>query len=154
MVVAAPKDNKGERLESVPIHGLHVHRIDMVRTLDTIDRFIREGSPHHVITLDASMCVTAKDDAELRNIADGAELVTPDGAGILWACRRFGSPLIERVSGVEIVERRPGSEVRRAAETEGLTSLRTSALQKVFSGISTLHEINRVTFVEELNGTK
>jgi type IV pilus assembly protein PilB len=49
-----------------------------------------------------------------------------------------------------IVERRPGSEVRRAAEAEGLSSLRDSALQKVFSGTSTLHEINRVTFVEEL----
>ncbi|MGB7924831.1 MAG: GspE/PulE family protein [Pyrinomonadaceae bacterium] len=50
-----------------------------------------------------------------------------------------------------IVERRPGSEVRRAAESEGLTSLRESALGKVFSGVSTLHEINRVTFVEEIN---
>jgi type IV pilus assembly protein PilB len=49
-----------------------------------------------------------------------------------------------------IVERRPGSEVRRAAEAEGLTGLRDSALQKVFAGISTLHEINRVTFVEEI----
>ena len=49
-----------------------------------------------------------------------------------------------------IVERRPGSEVRRAAEAEGLTGLRESALQKVFAGISTLHEINRVTFVEEI----
>jgi type IV pilus assembly protein PilB len=49
-----------------------------------------------------------------------------------------------------IVERRPGSEVRRAAEAEGLTGLRESALQKVFTGISTLHEINRVTFVEEI----
>src|SRR3981081_4015564 len=53
-----------------------------------------------------------------------------------------------------IVERRPGSEVRRAAEAEGLTSLRESALKKVFAGVPTLHEINRVTFVEEvtLNG--
>jgi type II secretory ATPase GspE/PulE/Tfp pilus assembly ATPase PilB-like protein len=50
-----------------------------------------------------------------------------------------------------IVERRPGSEVRRAAEAEGLTSLRESALKKVFSGVSTLHEINRVTFVEEVS---
>jgi type IV pilus assembly protein PilB len=49
-----------------------------------------------------------------------------------------------------IVERRPGSEVRRAAEAEGLTSLRDSALKKVFAGVSTLHEINRVTFVEEV----
>jgi len=49
-----------------------------------------------------------------------------------------------------IIERRPGSEVRRAAESEGLKSLRESALQKVFSGVSTLHEINRVTFVEQI----
>jgi type IV pilus assembly protein PilB len=53
-----------------------------------------------------------------------------------------------------IVERRPGSEVRRAAVAEGLTSLRESALRKVFAGISTLHEINRVTFVEEVGGSK
>jgi type IV pilus assembly protein PilB len=49
-----------------------------------------------------------------------------------------------------IIERRPGSEVRRSAEQEGLASLRESALKKVFSGVSTLHEINRVTFVEEV----
>ena len=49
-----------------------------------------------------------------------------------------------------IIERRPGSEVRRAAEREGLRSLRESALRKVFAGVSTLHEINRVTFVEEV----
>jgi type IV pilus assembly protein PilB len=47
-----------------------------------------------------------------------------------------------------ILERRPGSEIRRAARAEGLTSLRESALAKVFQGITTLHEINRVTFVE------
>jgi type IV pilus assembly protein PilB len=49
-----------------------------------------------------------------------------------------------------IIARRPGSEVRRAAEAEGLRSLRESALEKVFAGVSTLHEINRVTFVEEV----
>src|SRR5215210_7349111 len=49
-----------------------------------------------------------------------------------------------------IIERRPGSEIRRQAENEGLSSLRESAVQKVFQGMSTLHEINRVTFVEEV----
>src|SRR5215471_9507318 len=47
-----------------------------------------------------------------------------------------------------ILERRPGSEVRRAARSEGLTSLRESAVAKVLTGVTTLHEINRVTFVE------
>jgi type IV pilus assembly protein PilB len=49
-----------------------------------------------------------------------------------------------------IIARRPGSEIRRAAEKEGLSSLRNSALKKVFTGATTLYEINRVTFVEEL----
>ncbi|CAN5536961.1 GspE/PulE family protein [soil metagenome] len=49
-----------------------------------------------------------------------------------------------------IIERRPASEIRRQAEKEGLSSLRESAVKKVFLGMSTLHEINRVTFVEEI----
>lgn len=49
-----------------------------------------------------------------------------------------------------IIERRPGSEIRRQAEKEGLSSLRESAVKKVFAGMTTLHEINRVTFVEEI----
>lgn len=48
-----------------------------------------------------------------------------------------------------IIERRPGSEIRRQAEREGLSSLRESAIKKVFLGQTTLYEINRVTFVEE-----
>jgi type IV pilus assembly protein PilB len=49
-----------------------------------------------------------------------------------------------------IIARKPGSEVRRAAVQEGLGSLRESALRLVFEGQTTLHEINRVTFVEEV----
>jgi len=47
-----------------------------------------------------------------------------------------------------IIARRPGSEIRRAAQAEGLRTLRESAVQKVLEGITTLREINRVTFVE------
>jgi len=49
-----------------------------------------------------------------------------------------------------IIARKPGSEVRRTAIQEGLGSLRASALRLVFEGQTTLHEINRVTFVEEM----
>lgn len=49
-----------------------------------------------------------------------------------------------------IIARRPGSEIRRQAEKEGLSSLRAAALKKVYSGQTTLYEVNRVTFVEEV----
>jgi type IV pilus assembly protein PilB len=47
-----------------------------------------------------------------------------------------------------ILEKRPASEIRRAAKEEGMTFLRESALEKVFQGITTLREINKVTFVD------
>ena len=47
-----------------------------------------------------------------------------------------------------ILERRPSSEIRRAAREEGMQFLRESALEKVKAGISTLKEVNKVTFIE------
>ena len=47
-----------------------------------------------------------------------------------------------------ILEKRPSSEIRKAAIAEGMTTLRQSAVAKVLSGETTLKEINRVTFIE------
>ena len=44
--------------------------------------------------------------------------------------------------------KRPSSEIRRAAHDEGMASLRESALERVRLGLTTLKEINKVTFVE------
>jgi type IV pilus assembly protein PilB len=47
-----------------------------------------------------------------------------------------------------IIGRRPTSEIKRAAGEEGMTFLRDSALAKVREGVTTLKEINKVTFIE------
>src|ERR1022692_1123663 len=47
-----------------------------------------------------------------------------------------------------IISRRPTSEIKRVAKDEGMTFLRDSALAKVREGITTLKEINKVTFIE------
>ena len=47
-----------------------------------------------------------------------------------------------------IVVRKPTSEIKRAAIEEGMITLRESGLAKVRSGLTTLREINKVTFVE------
>src|SRR5687767_11619247 len=55
--------------------------------------------------------------------------------------------LSDRIRGL-ILERRPASEIKRAAKEEGMKFLREAALAKVFEGSTTLKEINKVTFVE------
>ena len=48
----------------------------------------------------------------------------------------------------KILDKRPTSEIKRMARDEGMTFLRESAVDKVRKGVSTLKEINKVTFIE------
>ena len=47
-----------------------------------------------------------------------------------------------------ILDRRPISEVKRAARDQGMRFLRESAIERVMEGLTTLREVNKVTFVE------
>jgi type IV pilus assembly protein PilB len=55
--------------------------------------------------------------------------------------------LSERIRQM-ILDRRPAIEIKRMAREEGMTFLRESAVEKVRAGITTLREINKVTFIE------
>jgi type IV pilus assembly protein PilB len=47
-----------------------------------------------------------------------------------------------------ILDKRPASEIKRAARDEGMTFLRDHAIDKAREGVTTLKEINKVTFIE------
>ena len=47
-----------------------------------------------------------------------------------------------------ILEKRPTSEIKKAAREDGMRFLREAAVERVFEGLTTLREINKVTFVE------
>ena len=47
-----------------------------------------------------------------------------------------------------ILEKRPGCEIRKMAQEKGMEFLRDSALERVRAGMTTLKEINKVTFIE------
>jgi type IV pilus assembly protein PilB len=47
-----------------------------------------------------------------------------------------------------ILDKRPISELKRAARDQGMRFLRESAVERVMDGLTTLREVNKVTFVE------
>ncbi|HMA29491.1 MAG TPA: GspE/PulE family protein [Thermoanaerobaculia bacterium] len=55
--------------------------------------------------------------------------------------------LSDRIRGL-ILDKRPAAEIKKAAQAEGMSFLRESAIKKVLAGQTTLREINKVTFVE------
>lgn len=76
--------------------------------MERLADFVASGSPHLVVTADASGIVQAQSDAELAELYQTADLVTPDSAGVVWAMRRAGFTVPARVSGVDLVDRACG----------------------------------------------
>ncbi|HPF20671.1 MAG TPA: WecB/TagA/CpsF family glycosyltransferase [Syntrophomonas sp.] len=82
-------------------------RVDLVNTRQAMERiksFIAKRQSAHVITLNAEIVYQAQDNPELLKIINGADLVTPDGIGIVWAGRHLGYAFEERVSGIDLLE--------------------------------------------------
>jgi type IV pilus assembly protein PilB len=79
---------------------------------------------------------------------EGAGCIECNGTG--FHGRLAVSELLDLSDNIRelILDRRPGSEIKRAAKEEGMTFLRESALEKALKGVTTLREINKVTFVD------
>lgn len=97
-------DVEVRELPSVEILGVSVHAVSMKGAVYAIESFIREGGPRMVITADTSGIVMAQSDRQWMDIMNSADLVTPDSVGVVWAARRLGMPLRERVSGVDLMD--------------------------------------------------
>ena len=91
-------------IRQISLLGVKIHAVDMATTLDTAKGWIAQGGPHQIVTADASAVVLAQDDDEFREIINRADLVTPDGAGILLGAKWLHMPLECRVSGVDIAK--------------------------------------------------
>ncbi len=83
-----------------------------------------------------------------RTYYEGSGCIECDGTG--FHGRLAVSELLDLSDRIRelILEKRPASEIKKAAKEEGMTFLRESALEKVFEGETTLREINKVTFVD------
>ncbi|MBZ0111970.1 MAG: GspE/PulE family protein [Thermoanaerobaculia bacterium] len=79
---------------------------------------------------------------------EGAGCIECDGTG--FHGRSAVSELLDLSDTIRelILGRRPASEIKRVAKEEGMIFLRESALQKAFEGVTTLREVNKVTFVD------
>ena len=83
----------------IDILGLPVSAITYPEWLDLIGRWVAGGQARHVCTINPEMIMIARDDPNFHNILSRADLTVPDGVGLLWAARRKGHPLPQRVTG-------------------------------------------------------
>jgi len=116
-------------------------------------RLVRRICPHcrRPATISAQLLDESGLTAEMvRGVTfyEGAGCLQCNGTGFLG--RYAISELLDLSDNIRalILEKRPAAEIKRAAKAEGMKFLRESALERVFAGVTTLREINKVTFVE------
>ena len=90
---------------AIPILGIPVHAVTMGDTLDLIEEYIAEPRVHQIATVNPEFVMAAQNDAAFRQVLRAADLCLPDGVGLLYAARRLGQSLPERVPGSELVYR-------------------------------------------------
>ena len=100
-------------MEDVKLYGV---KIDNVTKEEAVYRALRDtGDPCVVFTPNALMLERARKDVELTQLLNRASLSLPDGAGVLRAAEKIGTPLRERVAGIDF-----GTELLARAERAGL----------------------------------
>lgn len=85
------------------ILGCYVDLLGFPDVIEKIKAYIKEQEPRHIITLNAEIVYAAQYDQRLKDIINEADLVTPDGIGIVWAARHLGYEIKERITGIDLL---------------------------------------------------
>jgi len=113
-------------------------------------RRICEHCRHSVTYPDTLLLESGLDPKQYRDhkFSEGAGCLECNGTG--FHGRQAIAELLDLSDRIRtmILDRRPASEIKKAAHDEGMIFLRESALKKVMEGATTLREINKVTFVD------
>lgn len=89
----------------VSILGISFSKLTLKDTIGLIDRKVSECNrkTFHIITANPEIAIQIQEDPELRNISLEADLITPDGIGIVLASRIKRNPVPERVTGYDLL---------------------------------------------------
>ena len=67
-------------------------------------QLLEEDKFHYVVTPNPEFLLAAEKDPEFRRVLNTADLVLPDGIGVVYSAKILGTPLKERVPGIEFAE--------------------------------------------------
>jgi len=89
-------------MKEIRILGTRIHNISLNETISKIKDTISNGKDLWIITANPELIFRAEKDFRLQSLIEKADLVVPDGIGVVWAARQLGFILQERVTGIDL----------------------------------------------------
>lgn len=87
--------------ERIDVLGVRFDALDKSSALKLAEGWLTDARARYVVTPNAEIAYAALRDEKLREALNGADLVLPDGIGVVKGANTLGRPLPERVPGVE-----------------------------------------------------
>ena len=100
----APVAGPAPGVRRLNVLGVPVDNLDMSETLEVIAGFIASRRPHQHVVVNVDKVVKAYRDPDIARIIGRCALVSADGMPVVWASRLLGTPLKERVTGIDLFE--------------------------------------------------
>jgi N-acetylglucosaminyldiphosphoundecaprenol N-acetyl-beta-D-mannosaminyltransferase len=90
---------------ALSILGVPIHDVDFNGACAQVAAWLDEPGARQIATVNPEFIMTARRDPAFAAALRHADLNVPDGVGVLWAARRLGRPLRERVGGADLMLR-------------------------------------------------
>lgn len=90
-------------MNKISVLGVNFDNVNMDEAVERCKDFIAGEKGNLIVTPNPEIVMRAKDDPEFKEIINTAELVIPDGIGIIKAGNILGTPLKERVAGYDLI---------------------------------------------------
>ncbi len=86
---------------SIRIFGLPISKLSFAETVDRAYEFLSDTKPHIIFTPNPEILMSARKDEALHQLLAQADLLTPDGIGVVYASKIMGDSVKERVPGFD-----------------------------------------------------
>ncbi len=85
----------------VEVMDIPFDNVTMDEALDRAEELIRRAGTAYCVTPNAEIVYESMENPELRRVLSGADLVLPDGAGVVLGAKILGTPLKQKVAGID-----------------------------------------------------
>lgn len=88
---------------TVSLFGIPVQSATMNDVLDRVDKAIDTKSSMNIGVINAAKIVNMERDSELSEAVLSSDEIYADGMSVVWASRMLGTPLPERIAGIDLM---------------------------------------------------
>lgn len=88
--------------DTISILGVNVDKITLDGALEKVKDFLNEDRPHAIYTPNTEIVMEARKNSDFKGLLNRADLIIPDGIGLIYASKIKKKPLTERVTGVDL----------------------------------------------------